>query len=121
MPLIDWQESLGAATPVDPNNFCSLQINLSGRGARPRQPSEPEGKRARKAEAPRPHNAGRAGLVPQRLFDPRAWDDGPRAFSGRVGTGFSQKMRQNQKARSLSASVEAESDLAVLRGLARAR
>jgi hypothetical protein len=28
-----------------------------------------------------------------------------------VGTGFPQKMRQNQKARSLSDSIEAESDL----------
>jgi hypothetical protein len=35
-----------------------------------------------------------------------------RAFSGKVGTGFPQKMRQNQKPRSLSDSIESESDLA---------
>jgi hypothetical protein len=34
-----------------------------------------------------------------------------RAFSGKVGTGFPQKMRQNQKPRSLSDSIDAESDL----------
>jgi hypothetical protein len=38
---------------------------------------------------------------------------GVRAFSGKVGTGFPQKMRQNQKPRSLSDSIEPESDLEI--------
>jgi hypothetical protein len=34
-----------------------------------------------------------------------AADREARAFSGKVGTGFPQKMRQNQKPRSLSGSI----------------